>query len=76
MSRTCKVKPLYHLLSNLLFVTPYELWLCKNSQKVPTWFHSQITEELESVKAQMDERGTNMTDAGKFFVSFQIATSK
>ncbi|XP_020602976.1 intraflagellar transport protein 57 homolog [Orbicella faveolata] len=25
---------------------------------------SQITEELESVKAQMDERGTNMTDAG------------
>jgi hypothetical protein len=24
----------------------------------------QITEELESVKAQMDERGTNMTDAG------------
>ena len=24
----------------------------------------QITEELEQVKAQMDERGTNMTDAG------------
>ncbi|CAH3190534.1 unnamed protein product [Porites evermanni] len=25
---------------------------------------AQITEELETVKAQMDERGTNMTDAG------------
>ena len=44
----------------------YELSQCRKRLKIPTWFHSQITEELESVKAQMDERGTNMTDAGKF----------
>lgn len=32
----------------------------------PLLNHLQITEELETVKAQMDERGTNMTDAGIF----------
>lgn len=56
----------------------YELWQGRKRLKVPTWFHSQITEELESVKAQMDERGTNMTDAGKILwnrSSFQIATA-
>ena len=26
--------------------------------------HSQVTEELEGVKAEMDEKGTSMTDAG------------
>ena len=34
----------------------------KHLQKL--WLNLQITEELETVKAQMDERGTNMTDAG------------
>ena len=27
-------------------------------------FFSQVTEELEGVKAEMDEKGTSMTDAG------------
>ncbi|XP_067040512.1 intraflagellar transport protein 57 homolog [Acropora muricata] len=35
---------------------------------------AQITEELESAKAQIDERGTNMTDAGPLVRIKQAST--
>ena len=52
----------YSIVVDMYIVFFYNLLTCKGDVKINFFF--QITEELEAVKAQMDERGTNMTDSG------------